>query len=254
MSDPVKGETGSAPAPETKLCANCGEEIPKTATKCKHCSALQYETKQCAVCGQYIPVKAKRCTECDSYQSSILRFGSSMTALALMVAVLTQIASILSQLTIVEENVERFLNRNSKTTVTFQNATENVINITATNTGRKPSELRRFRLVFGDPSVEDTDLEVASNASQGVANIVPANGGTTISLKTDDLTRHVPWPALPLRLNDHPITLEVDTEESNGPRKLKTTFEGRRAIGFILHYAPQRDEDKNKDKDKGGPP
>lgn len=129
-----------------------------------------------------------------------------------------------------------YINRPSNTSIAFQQADQNVIQIVASNGGGKPSVVRRAELKFGPINIEDRQLVVHSV-------VVPAGGTLRIDLLVEGLiTRVRPGgggrfkiaEVLPqLRTNNATLVIEVD--ESNGRRARTESMEGVKFEYLIQH-------------------
>lgn len=219
-------------AVKQKKCSMCGEDIQQTAKRCKECKSLQFTT-QCVVCKEFIPSNADYCNQCKSYQDKRRYFGYfslSQTALALIVAVLAFLGSSLTA-------VNEFVHRDSETTIAFQGATADEITLTAMNTGRSPSLLRRYYLKSEDPNaLERAELALIVDPKL-LGNVVPANGGLTIRLRTNGLVTKLSDEQLREKVRALNMTVYVEVQESDrGKHTIRDTFPASGIELFIMKY------------------
>jgi hypothetical protein len=173
-----------------------------------------------------MPLKATYCTSCSSHQGLRGYIGISDTALALLVALATALASLYT-------HFEDYRNRNSNTTIAFVSGEQNVIHARAWNTGRKQSILRDYHLVANDLGLQPLLLTPIGNSQ----TIVPPNGDVAFDLQVDKIE---PKPGFNLRnalglIGARRVTLLIDVQESTGPNPQRHDFESER-IRNVLEF------------------
>jgi hypothetical protein len=91
------------------------------------------KTKACRYCGEHIPVLASLCRECKCYQDWRGVLGISQTTLALLVALVSVVA------TTGPFFIDLFTPKNSKLFVNFQGAVEGDLLFSSANLGTRPA-------------------------------------------------------------------------------------------------------------------
>jgi ribosomal protein L40E len=142
---------GVVPTPQKKSCNTCGLDIPLSAVWCKECRAPQ-KAETCRICGAVIPEHAKVCNTCKSYQDWRHRIPGDQVALALIVAILSLLGTLLPQ-------VIKFANLRSRTAGFFlsteidepasKSKERSVMTVRLTNQGGRPSQVESARIDFG---------------------------------------------------------------------------------------------------------
>jgi hypothetical protein len=223
-----------------RRCLICGKWNSGDVKTCQHCDSLQYK-RHCTVCGKNLPFGATYCTECKSYQGLHRYFGMSQIVLVLCAALLTVLIP-------TAKGVNDFVTRDSETTIALQSFTSKEIVISAINKGRSPSLLREFHLISGNPAIlNNAELELVANPEtdpKSPGNVVPANGGLTIRLKTSGLDVKVARGQLEIgKLRQ--MKIEVDVLESDGSKtKPGDSFPAIRIEAFILGNALYKSPNK----------
>jgi hypothetical protein len=225
---PVENLVEEKPA-EERRCRACRAKLgDKHIQWCGTCKSPQVDEVTCRVCRQFIPPGAKRCNACQTYQGQWWRVTVSTLVLSLLISLLSVLKPALEQ-------VQGFLNRHSKTTITFLSATDTVITVRAVNTGGSRSVVRGCRIRFGALPVSDADLELFRTEAAAPQNWVPANGELTInytvaglesSVARDTLVEQLATAAAPV--------IEVDVEESAGPKTRTVRVAANAVAEFIL--------------------
>jgi hypothetical protein len=215
---------------EERRCRACRAKLgDQHILWCGTCKAPQEDAVTCKVCGQFLPPLAKRCNLCQTYQGQWWRVTVSTLAISLVISLVSVLTPALAQL-------QRFLNRNSKTTITFLAATDNVITVRAVNTGGSPSVVRGCRIRFGALPVSDADLELHRTAEAPLPqNWVPAAGDLTLNYTVAGLESSVARDTLADRLASAGAPLmEIEIEESDGPETRTVRTPAKAVAEFIL--------------------
>lgn len=171
------------PAPETKVCKGCGNGIPIAATLCKDCKTPQYE-KPCRTCGALIPLSATVCNACKGFQDWRRRVPGDQVVLALLVALLSVLSTLLPQLM-------KFINLPSRTTGFFVESAlpsfsqdHSMLTVRLMNEGGRPSEVESARIDFGVQGLEPVpELEIVDRRRM----IVPPRGKSDVNFFIYDL-------------------------------------------------------------------
>ncbi len=150
-TEPVSAPAPKGETPEKKSCTTCGLGIPFAAIWCKECKAPQ-KADECRVCGAVIPRYAKVCNTCKSYQDWRRRIPGDQVALALLVAILSLLSTLLPQ-------VIKFVNLRSRTSGFYlssdidepasKSKERSVMSIRLTNEGGRPARVEHVRIDFG---------------------------------------------------------------------------------------------------------
>jgi hypothetical protein len=203
-------------------CRSCTTSIPASELRCSFCLT------DCPTCGEPMPVKARRCNKCSCYRD--IRRLIPMTS-----SVFSTITAMFAVFALLSTQYLNYLNRESKTSISFTGADTRVIYVHVANSGRKASTLRAYRLRFGGLPIETERLVLLNGDSREVKSVIPAGGEARIGLLVRGLTPGRKNQAGVERYSAEEIhrltdtaqvTLEIDVEESNGSFVRSVAFEG----------------------------
>ena len=222
------GQTGdSAEAvEEMRKCRACANSIRKSATHCPDCNVTQ-ERDECRTCGAPMPVSARLCIQCKSYRD--LRRFIPITS-----AAYSSITALFAVIALLSTQYLNYLNRESRTSISFTGADTRVVYVHVANTGRKASTLRAYRLKFGKLPIDTERLVLLTGDSREVKSVIPAGGEARIGLLVRgltpgrrDATTQERYSAAEIHrmVDAEQVTLEIDVEESNGPFVRSVAFE-----------------------------
>lgn len=175
-------------SPDKKICKGCGNKIPIPAVVCKDCKSPQTE-KACCICGTLIPATANYCNACKGFQDWRRRIPGDQVALALLVAILSLVGTLVPQ-------ILKFINLPSRTSGFFLESklfpeteppytkTHSVLTVRLTNEGGRPAQVEGARIDFGDAGLTAVpDLEIVDRA----ASVVPLRDKSDVKLFAYDL-------------------------------------------------------------------
>jgi len=187
--EPAGGASPTAvpPPKKTKPCKGCGNDIPIAATLCKDCKTPQDE-KPCRSCGTPISAGATVCNACKGFQDWRRRIPGDQVVLALLVALLSVLSTLLPQ-------VVKFLNLPSRTTGFFIDSAyhpfskdHSMLTVRLMNEGGRPSQVEGARIDFGVQGLEPVrELEIVDR--RGL--VVPPHDKSDIQFFVYDL-QHPP--------------------------------------------------------------
>jgi hypothetical protein len=208
---------GAAPA-KTK-CLACGEDVNDGAKMCGKCKFPLGDVQPCRNCGRLMPQAASFCNECKSYKK-LRYFPVLATVVALFAALIGVISALIPA-------VSYFLDRDSHTTFKVTSSDKDHVVLKAWNTGRKPSTLIGYRLIFNSLPAKEMILDLSHSDKLEAKNVIAPGTPVKIAL-TNPLPTMIPQrrrgkqytqPEFDdLRkkpLSDLSMTLEIDVEESN---------------------------------------
>jgi hypothetical protein len=197
----------------------------------------------CPVCREPVHPKARRCNKCQRYLRGPRTYMDvSQTTLAFLSAIGSAIAAVFAW-------GSSYLDRDSRTNVTFLSATQSVITISAANAGKSPSVIRAVWITFGEAfPVREQELELYQETGDRTdSNAVPASGSATVRYRARGLVRTVSYEELKRRLiadREKVATLVVHIQESDDSREKPTTVREEvplhRLAEFIRARAPQQ--------------
>jgi hypothetical protein len=205
-------------APPKRKCIACENDLGEDLTYCRICRSDQ-DPKLCAVCKKAMPKAAKRCTKCSSFQGvakDVLFYGSLATLL----------------FGLISGGVSGFsyvADRNSDTKFKVTSSDERRVYLKVWNTGRKPSTLVGYRLIFDKTPNKEAMLDLSDKDQPDATNVIaPGNFvkiGLTLPLeetipasrKRNQYTDKERRELLPSPWVEQPLKLEIDVEESNDP-------------------------------------
>jgi hypothetical protein len=169
-----------------------------------------------------MPDGAGRCNECSTYQGK-RRHLPFIAAVALFVSSLYGLISGGCS------GFSYLMDRNSDTKFKVTSSDEQRVYLRVWNTGRKPSTLVGFRLVFDDMPGKEATLELSDKDQPEATNVIASGSPVKIGLSIP-MTESIPAAQrgkqytdkernslLVSRWIDRPLTLEVDVEESDDP-------------------------------------
>jgi len=200
-------------------CFACGEAMPKSAKMCSKCKFPMGEVQQCVNCRRLIPYRASFCNECKSYQK-LRYFPVSATVIALFAAFIGVISAVIPAFSY-------FLERDSHTRFKVTSSDKDHIVLKAWNTGRKPSTLVGYRLIFNKLPDKEKMLDLSHTDKLEARNVIAP--GAPVKIALTNLSpemilerrrgkQYAPSEIIELRkkpLSDLSMTLEIDVEESN---------------------------------------
>ncbi len=191
--------------------------MPYDVLECPQCKYRNW--RQCRICAKVMPRSAKRCNSCQSYRGFRRFLSFSGTILALLTALFSVLGNVIRE-------SSNFVNRHSRTSISFLSADDNVVYVRAENTGRTPSTLGGFWLTFED-QLEIAEVRLVLTA--GESRIVRGGSESRLGLEVRGLH---PLPGAKLtfdqikaRINNGTATVHVRVEESNGVVNRSHTFE-----------------------------
>ena len=212
-------EPGSNLAPKRK-CVACGYDLE--ATPCPICQSTQL-MKLCDICKKAMPQEADRCNACSSYQGK-RKHLPFLAAMALFVS------SVFGLVSGGSSGVSYLIDQDSHTKFKVTSSDDKRLYLKVWNTGRKPSTLIGFRLIFDQMPNKEAMLELSDVDQPDATNVIapgpPVKIGLSIPLEStipasqrgkqySDKERHDLLVASPR--TERPLTLEVDVEESDDP-------------------------------------
>jgi hypothetical protein len=186
----------------------------------------------CVGCRNPLLAGATICSRCKEYQSCRRYFPVTATIIGLVGGLIGVIAAVVPA-------VSYFLDRDSHTRFKVTSSNENQVYLKVWNTGRKPSTLVGYRLIFDDLPGKEVMLGLDKVNKEAANNVISPGAPIKIGL-TRPLPSTIP-PSLALReygdeeilklldgkpFTDLKLTLQVDVEESDDP--------GWDPLGFIL--------------------
>ena len=212
MSEPLK-------------CIACGNELPQDSTTCPLCLSPQ-KLKICQICGKAMPRNAERCNGCTSYQRW-RRHIQFWAAFALA------IGGFFTLISTGWSGVVYVLDRNSDTKFKVTSSDDLRIYLRVWNTGRRPSTLVGYRLIFDDSPRKELELDLSDKDQPEATNVIAPGGAVAKVSLARALLSTIPAasrrkqytePELQELLHDPKspwvdrlLTLEVDVEESSDP-------------------------------------
>lgn len=232
-------------------CKVCRGDIPYDATKCTHCDSAQ--GKPCDVCGERLLYDAIHCNACDSYQNLRRYLPASAAWLSLVLAVIAVLSAVIPATFYV-------LDRHSKTAFTVTYADADTIYVSVSNTGRRPSTVRRYRLEFGGLPIEKAPLKpVEGDKRMGVIGTgIERIGLTTSGLlpkKKTGTQQYYTKTEIESLLKDAVVTLWIDVEESNSSpgeyRSVPESLQAGRICQFIMRKVPDNVQHEPNDPPTG---
>lgn len=177
---------------------------------------------KCNNCKKRMPKGAPFCTECNLYQSKRKHLPAIATWFSLLLASFAVVSGVLSAWTYLAE-------RDSHTRFKVTSSDEHRVYLRVWNTGRKPSTLVGFRLVFDDMPNKETMFELSDKDQPEATNVIASGSPVKIGLSIP-MTEAIPASRLGKQYTDkerstmlvsrwidRPLTLEVNVEESNDP-------------------------------------
>jgi hypothetical protein len=204
------------------------------------------EAKTCAECGDRID-SGTYCGRCVKSR----RLRTSLTQWQTILALVSGLAAVIA--TGLIPAVRYIADRNSSTSFFVAGADELKIHVWLANTGRQPSILRAYRLVF-DKSlpIENQQMELARVDEEGGKNVIPPGQTAQISLFVAELRTKLPRAKLEELITSSDVKLEIDVKESDDPqggcpcfirhpRRFHTrtdTFPAERIKAFIMRNVP----------------
>jgi predicted nucleic acid-binding Zn ribbon protein len=208
---------------QVKTCSACGKNILKGATICAHCKfPLGKEVSGCINCGKLIPLGAPFCSECQLYTTGKRHFSAVAIPVALLAGIIGVVSAVLPA-------VSYFLERDSHTRFKVTSSDKDHVVLKAWNTGRKPSTLLSYRLIFNGLPDKEMTLDLSHSDKLEAKNVIAPGAPVRIAL-TNPLPAMIPESRRgkqylaseidELRkkpLSDLTMTLEIDVEESNDP-------------------------------------
>ena len=232
----------------TKPCVVCFKRIPMGAQKCSECKSAQ--GKPCNVCGERLLPSSKRCNACQAYQSRWPRLSTIVSLSSLALGVIGVISAATSAWTYVHDE--------SNTRFKLTGAGPEQIYVKAWNSGRKPSALVAFRLVFDRLPGQETTLDLSPEDKLKAANVIapgafvdlilrrPVENSLPVSLRAQQYRARQVQDLLhdPATRDQEPLTLKIDVEESSDPpgthRTYPDHFTAQRISDFITrNWGPQ---------------
>ncbi len=214
----MRSKTDTAGMPSMKPCVVCYSRIPASAKTCEKCHSKQTAAK-CLVCGHSMSKDAFRCKECGTIRGwrGIVRF--SFTSLPLVTSLFAVISSLVAGAAYIH-------NLDSHTHFKVISSSTKSVNVKVWNTGRAPSTLLAYRLIFEGLPIETAPLELAHDESDAAANVIlPLDKPVKLELTIGRLElyrpghpkEHYVLEDVKRLLKNKPVKLEIDVEESNDP-------------------------------------
>jgi len=216
MTEPGRNESVAK-----KKCIACTNDIDRDATTCPICHSSQL-TKWCDTCKKAMPADADRCNGCSTYQGR-RRHLPFIAAFALL------LSSLYGLISGGCSGFSYLNDRNSYTKFKVTSSDDRRVYLRVWNTGRKPSTLVGFRLIFDDMPDKEAALELSDKDQPDATNVIASGTPVKIGLSIP-LTESIPaaqrgkqytdkerFGLLTSPWIDRPLTLEVDVEESDDP-------------------------------------
>jgi ribosomal protein L40E len=157
----------------SQQCISCNAFVAPDAEKCGDCKAKNIDERLCKVCRQKMPVGALRCNGCGNYQNRLWRFVLVVVSFAPLLTFLTAIVSV----------VFYFNEYSSHTHFKVATADNDIIYVKVWNTGRKPSALLGFRLVFDASRDKEARLTLNPVDMQNAINVIEQGAAVPIKLQ-----------------------------------------------------------------------
>src|ERR1700682_1012448 len=159
----------------TTPCGVCMEAMPIGAQKCTKCSSWQ--DKPCLTCMQRMPPGARRCNGCATYTNWLRRsWGYVGSGRVLLLALITVITTAILPLR------TYFSERDSHTVIKVTGSDASHVYVKVWNTGRKPSALVGYRLMFDGLRGSERELELDEDEQRRKSVIEPQKEPVTIGL------------------------------------------------------------------------
>jgi hypothetical protein len=214
----TKAEDQAAPK---QKCIGCENDLRDDLTYCRICHSAQ-DPKLCVVCKKAMPKEAKRCNHCSSFQgeAKYLMFGVSLATL--LFTCFGLISGGVSGCSYVAD-------RNSNTRFKVTSSDERRLYLKVWNTGRKPSTLVGYRLIFDKRPDKEAMLDLSDKDQADATNVIapgsiakiglaiPLDATIPTSTRGKQYTEKERRELLPSPWVEQPLTLEVDVEESSDP-------------------------------------
>jgi len=205
-----------------RTCIACKSELAPEAQRCDVCRSKQ-KLRLCLICRKAIPARAERCNECQSYQ------GRWRKRLQFWAAAFLAVSTIFTLISGGASGYSYVFDSFSHTRFKVTSSDDLRIYTRVWNTGRKPSTLVGFRLLFDGLPGKELPLVLSEHDQSEATNVVP--GGAPVKI---GLARVVnpPLPAMRSKRtadddavqklftgawDDRHLTLEVKVEESIDP-------------------------------------
>ena len=242
-----------------RTCIVCGDDLLPDGT-CGNCGSSQ-EKDFCETCRKAMPAGAKHCNACNSYKKwrrhlPIVSAIASMSGGSVLVA-----SAVVSVFLFFYKSCSDTHFRVGRSETASVGA-EAPIYVKVWNTGREPSTLVGYHLLFDNVCGKETTLALTPSDSTEAKNVIASGAPVVIKLTTP------PRDQLPKSLRDiqyqksdvepldwqhtHPMTLIIDVQESyNHPGRhhpLKDQFLSERIASFIASNFHLSLEVKNEKK------
>jgi hypothetical protein len=169
-----------------------------------------------------MPKEASRCTECSSFQGGAKYFLFYASLAALISASFGLVSGGVSGFSYVAD-------RNSDTKFKVTSSDERRVYLKVWNTGRKPSTLIGYRLIFDKAPNKEAMLDLSDKDQPAATNVIEPGSFVKIGLaipleemipksrKQSQYSEKERRELLPSPWPEQPLTLELDVEESDDP-------------------------------------
>lgn len=222
-------------------CVACGNELPDSTSACADCASSR-QVRTCEICAEPLPLKAKRCNKCGSYEGIRRHVPFWGSFLLVVSTIVTLISATYSAVVYVAD-------RNSDTQFKVTSADESRIHLRVWNSGRKPSTLTSFRLVFDAQPAKELMLELSKDDKVNASSVITGSTPQAVALSRSlddtvpDDRRALQYTADELKkllgtdswINQK-LTLKVDVQESNDGAGSYHTREDRFAAFQISDF------------------
>ena len=207
--------------PQKRKCIACGSDL-EDSWQCGVCHSYQ-DMKLCVVCRKAMPKEAERCNSCTAFQDRRRHYLFYATLGTLVTTTITLVSAGSSGFSYLD-------GLSSHTRFKVTSSDEKRVYLKVWNTGRKPSTLVGYRLIFDKKPDKETMLDLSDKDQPDAANLIAPGGagvkiGLTIpldeaifpSMRRRQYTDKERRELLPSPWVEQPLTLEVDVEESSDP-------------------------------------
>jgi len=142
-------------------------------------------------------------------------------------SLLTALVAVASLLVTQVTNV---LNRHSNTSISFVGADPDFLYVDVLNSGRSKSTVHTATLKFGELQIAPARLVFTANEKADVRKIIPAEGEARLKLQVRGLAMQSVDPSrdailrqsILAKMNDAPVTLEFEVQESDGRTAIRS--------------------------------